>query len=47
MLDIGRSRDLLDEPLGTELGHLQAALETNKGTINLTLFADRVPFTVV
>ncbi len=25
---------------------LQAAIETNKGTINLTLFADRVPFTV-
>ncbi len=25
---------------------LQAAIKTNKGTINLTLFADRVPFTV-
>ena len=25
---------------------LQVAIETNKGTINLTLFADRVPFTV-
>ncbi len=25
---------------------LQAVIKTNKGTINLTLFADRVPFTV-
>ena len=28
------------------MSDLQAAIETNKGTINLTLFADRVPFTV-
>ncbi len=28
------------------MADLQAAIETNKGTINLTLFADRVPFTV-
>ncbi len=28
------------------MADLQAVIETNKGTINLTLFADRVPFTV-
>ncbi len=28
------------------MADLQAAIKTNKGTINLTLFADRVPFTV-
>lgn len=28
------------------MSDLQAAIETNKGTINLTLFTDRVPFTV-
>ena len=28
------------------MSDLQAIVETNKGTINLTLFADRVPFTV-
>ncbi len=28
------------------MSDLQAAIETNKGTINLTLFADRVPLTV-
>ena len=28
------------------MADLQAAVETTKGTINLTLFADRVPFTV-
>jgi peptidyl-prolyl cis-trans isomerase B (cyclophilin B) len=28
------------------MSDLQAAIETNKGTINLNLFADRVPFTV-
>lgn len=28
------------------MSDLQAAIKTNKGTINLTLFADRVPFTV-
>jgi len=28
------------------MSDLQAAIETNKGTINLVLFADRAPFTV-
>jgi peptidyl-prolyl cis-trans isomerase B (cyclophilin B) len=28
------------------MSDLQAAIETNKGTVNLTLFSDRVPFTV-